>query len=220
MDRDQSQQRAETAAQRSRVYGLLAALYRREVNAELLALLKEPRLAGLLGELGIGWERVLSDQPAEAILEDLATEYARLFLGPGKHISPHESVQRTDGEGGNGQLWGEATVEVKRLIEGVGLRYDEGYNGLPDHISVELEFMEALTRREEEAWAEGDEKTAASCRELQRKFLADHVLRWVPRFCEKVREAATNMFYRDLANMTERFMDFEKEDVLGRSLPN
>lgn len=220
MNLKQRKQRAETAAQRSRVYGLLAAVYRREINAEMLALLREPRFAGLMGEVGFGWGRVLSEGSAEDVLEDLAVEYTRLFLGPGKHISPHESVQRTEGEGLKGRLWGDATVQVKRFIESAGFQYDEGYKGLPDHISVELEFMEALTRREEEAWAEGDEKAAAFCRGLQRKFLSDHVLRWVPQFCAKVCDTAESAFYRDLAAWTQRFMDFEKKDLVGRVWPN
>ena len=88
----------ELAGHRSNIYGLLAAIYRREMTSDLLKQIKNPSMLGVLSNLGIELNNGFFKKPEKELLEDLAVEYARLFIGPGKHISPHESVhhQRDD----------------------------------------------------------------------------------------------------------------------------
>ena len=40
------------ASQRSNIYGLLAAVYRQEINSDLLQQIKDPRFMGVLSDLG------------------------------------------------------------------------------------------------------------------------------------------------------------------------
>ncbi len=213
MAKTEKQNMEEQAQHRSNIYGLLAAIYRREMTSDLLKQIKDPRFLGVLSNLGIELNNGFFQKPEQELLEDLAVEYARLFLGPGKHISPHESVhhQRDDAQGG--QLWGQSTVEVKRFIELSGLHYKSEYTGLPDHISVELEFMQQVTLREEQAWAEQDKDTALSCLKNEKKFIEEHLARWVPIFCEKVINEAELLFYREMAALTKSFIEFEKEEI-------
>jgi TorA maturation chaperone TorD len=168
---------------------------------------------GVLSGLGIKWESDFLQKPEEELLDDLAVEYARLFLGPGKHISPHESVHLPSGEGQSSQLWGESTVEVKKFIESSGLEYKSEYTGLPDHISVELEFMEQVTLREEQAWKEEDKDGAFHCLNMEKRFMEEHLILWIPIFCEKVMEEAESFFYRDMAALTKNFVEFDKEEI-------
>lgn len=213
MRKMEKQERMAVARQRSNVYALLATIYRQEMSSNLLQKMKDPQFLRVLSGLGSRWEDDFSQKSEEGILEDLAVEYARLFLGPGRHISPHESVHRQRGDGQGGQLWGESTVEVKKFIEFAGLHYDSEYRGLPDHISVELEFMEHLTRREEQAWTEDDKEAAIYCRKIENKFIEDHLVKWIPDFCDKVEGEAELPFYRDMAALTKNFIEFEKEEV-------
>lgn len=201
------------ARQRSNVYGLLATVFRQEVTSEAFQKLKDPQFLGVMSGLGIELKKDFLERPEEELLEDLAVEYARLFLGPGKHISPHESVHLPGGEGQSGQLWGESTVEVKKFIESSGLHYKSEYTGLPDHISVELEFMEQVTLREEQAWKEEDKDGALHCLKMEKKFMEEHLILWIPIFCEKVMEEAELPFYRDMAALTKHFIEFEKDEV-------
>ncbi len=108
---------------------------------------------------------------------------------------------------------GESTVEVNKFIESAGLDYTSEYKGLPDHISVELEFMQQVTRREEQAWGEEDEEGAVYCLKIQKKFIEEHLVRWIPRFCEKIIRVAESPFYREMATLTKNFMEFEKTEV-------
>lgn len=213
MGNTEKAQRMAVARQRSNIYGLLASVYRQEVTADLLHQVKDPQFLGVLSDLGIQLSSDFLQRPEEELLDELAVEYAGLFLGPGGHISPHESVhhQRDDGQGG--LLWGESTAEVKKFIESTGLSYNSEYSGLPDHISVELEFMQQLTLREEQAWGEEDEDGALDCLKFEKKFIEDHLIHWIPIFCEKVIEVAELPFYREVAALTKNFIEFENKET-------
>ena len=201
------------ARNRSNIYGFLAAVYRQEMTPELLEKIKTTGLPEVLSGLGLNLDSTFLQQPESRLLEELAVEYTRLFLGPGPHISPHESVQREDADGPKGRLWGEATVAVKKFVEGAGFSYREAYKGMPDHIGVELEFMQFVTAREAEAWEQADEDSARRCRAMEKRFLQDHLLRWVPPFCRKIMAGAELDFYREMAALTDRFMRFEDEEM-------
>ncbi|MBW1903115.1 MAG: molecular chaperone TorD family protein, partial [Deltaproteobacteria bacterium] len=105
------------------------------------------------------------------------------------------------------------TVDVKNFIESSGLEYKPEYKGLPDHISVELEFMQQVTLREEQAWKEEDEEGALYCMKIEKKFIQEHLGRWIPDFCEKVVQEAELPFYRAMASLTKNFLEFEKKEI-------
>ena len=209
----------ELAGHRSNIYGLLAAIYRQEMTSDLLKQIKNPSILGVLSNLDIKLNNGFLKKPEHELLEDLAVEYARLFIGPGKHISPHESVHHKREDGRWGQLWGPSTATVKRFIESAGLSYQSEYTGLPDHISVELEFMQQVTLAEEKAWDDGDRNLALACLEKQKKFIEEHLAGWIPAFCEKIIKEADFPFYRAIAELTQKFIAFEKNEV-GRSDEN
>ena len=203
----------ESALKRSAIYGLLAALYRQEISAGLLDRIKDPRFAGVLSELGATEMHDSIQEPADRLLDDLALEYTRLFLGPGKHISPHESVHLPRDDGDWGKLWGAATVEVKKFIEATGLTYDDSFSGMPDHIAAELEFMQQITQAEAEACQRKDDEQATQLQSIQKQFLEVHLGRFAPLFCQKVRKSAEIAFYRELAALTEAFVAYDSEAV-------
>jgi TorA maturation chaperone TorD len=213
MSKTQNIDMAALARQRSDIYGLLAAVFRQEITSDLLQQLKDPQFLGVLSSLGIDLNNGFFNQPEKELLEDLAVEYAHLFLGPGKHISPHESVHHKKDDAQGGLLWGESTVEVKKFIESAGLQYTDQYKGLPDHISVELEFMQQVLHREEQAWAAEDKEMAQLCLHNEKKFIEEHLARWVPIFCEKVIQEADLPFYREMARLTQTFIEFEQQEL-------
>lgn len=213
MDSTKKQNRKDVADHRSSIYGLLALVYRQEVTPDLLSQIKDPRVLGVFSDLGVEGIEAFLQSSEEKLIEDLAVEYARLFLGPGKHISPHESIHHQREDGDWGTLWGADTVDVKKFIEATGLNYEADYKGMPDHISVEFEFMAALIRREKQAWVESDEKSARSCVAVQKKFLEEHLIQWIPDFCDKVVQQAELPFYRAVAELTRSFIDFENKEL-------
>jgi TorA maturation chaperone TorD len=213
MNETDTQELAAFARHRSNIYGFLATVYRQEVTSDLLQQIKNPQFLGVLTSFGVNLNNNFIQQSEEDLLEDLAVEYARLFLGPGKHISPHESVHHQREDGQNGKLWGASTVEIKKFIESLGLSYKPEYTGLPDHISVELEFMQQITLREEKAWAENDKETALNCLKNEKTFIKEHLAGWIPDFCGKVIKKAESPFYREMAKLTQNFLELEIEEI-------
>jgi TorA maturation chaperone TorD len=213
MRQAKKQELAPLANHRATIYGFLAAIYRQEVSSGLLKQIKDPQFLKALSSLGIELNNGFFNNPEKELLEDLAVEYTRLFLGPGKHISPNESVHHKKEGSHSGQLWGESTAEVKKFIESSGLEYGSEYTGLPDHISVELEFMQQVLQREEQAWEAEDKEMAHLCLENEKKFIEEHLARWVPVFCDKVIEEAELPFYREMAGLTKKFIEFETEEI-------
>jgi TorA maturation chaperone TorD len=204
---------ARTATQVSHLHGFLAAVFRNELSAELLRQLRSDELRTTLAAAGAELADSLSGGSEAELLEGLAVEYAALFLGPGGHISPHESVYA---EGGTGNLWGAETVAVRRFIERLGFQYDKSYSGVPDHVSVELELMSELARRESVAWKNGDKDQAANCLEYQQEFMRDHLCTWIYTFCDRVVTTAQLPFYREMARLLADFLRGEEEDIERR----
>ncbi len=204
---------AESAAGRANVYGLLSAVFRAEPSSSFLARFRDPEILGVLDALNLSLGDDFRDSSNEQLCEDLAVEYTRLFLGPGSHISPHESLHTDRASGGNADLWGPETVAVKRFMEAAGLTVDDGFTGMPDHICAELEFMQQLTTREAEAWTESDEEFATNILKIERRFYDEHLSRWVARFCDRVIENTVHPFYQGIAEVTKSFLEYEDETL-------
>ena len=200
---------ADNAELRSNIYGLLATVFREEPTEELIKELRGPRLSGVFSDMGVELGETFYSSPEATSAEALGLEFTRLFIGPGSHISAHESIF-AEMDGGTSSLWGKKTVEVKNFIETAGLDYEPEFTGIPDHISVELEFMQKLTAWEAEKWAQHDRKSAEYSSSIQRMFLDQHLLLWLPQFCDAVMEQAEVPFYRSMAELTRNYMEFER----------
>jgi TorA maturation chaperone TorD len=203
----------ELADQRINVYGFLARIYKQEVTPEFLPKVRTPEILGVLTHFGADLGDDFVSRPADELIEDLAVEYTRLFLGPGKHVSPHESVHHERDDGDWGRLWGASTVEVKKFIETAGLQYKDDFTDMPDHISVEFEFMQKVIEKERAAWEEGDGDAALYCLKMEKMFIDDHLITWIPRFCDEVTADAGLSFYREMARITKSFIELEKESI-------
>ena len=206
------QENAEGARIRSNIYGFLASMFREEITAERLRQIKAPSIKKVLTEMGLRYD-IFSQKEQDELLEDLAVEYARLFLGPDKHISPHESIHHQRDDGDWGTHWGASTVDVKKFIETAGLEYKQEYSGMPDHISVELEFMREAAGCEAQALKEKDWEGALYCQKMEKKFICDHLIKWIPAFCDKISSQAEISFYGDLAEVTKEFITLEFEEI-------
>lgn len=200
---------SEFAEKRSNIYGLLSLIYRQEPTIEIVRELRKPEFIQTLVDWGVSLNKKFITQSDEQTVQDLSVEYTRLFIGPGKHIPPYESVHRRE----EGLLWGESTVTVKKLIEFLGLNYRDDFSDIPDHISVEFEFMQKLTNREKEAREQNDKKTVLRCLEFEKKFTDEHLSQWISTFCDKVTKVSNNSFYGQMAKLTKKFIKFDKKQI-------
>ena len=196
-----------TAENRSYYYGFLSTVYLQEPSREFIKSLRESSILDVLNRSDLRFDKEINNDVSDKHLNNLVLEYTRLFIGPGKHIVPYESVYRDNEDA----LWSETTVEVKKFIESSGLQYSSNWSGLPDHIGVELEFMQRLTCHEKEAWTGEDKETAIRCLEFEKRFIDEHLSQWVPIFCNKVKEETRTAFYREIAELTRQFIGFDSE---------
>ena len=203
---------AESARFRSNIYGLLATVFRQEPSGALITELRDPRLSGVISDLGVDLGEVFYSTPENELRETLGLEFTRLFIGPDSHISAHESVF-AEMDSGIGGLWGARTVEVKNFIETTGLDYNPEFTGVPDHISVELEFMQRLTEWEADKWNQDDRENAEYCQSIQRMFLEQHLLPWAPQFCDVVIAQAEIPFYRAMSELAKNYLEVEQQSI-------
>ena len=200
---------ADNASSRSHIYGLLATVFRQEPSAALVEELRSSQMKEVFGEMEIELGQEFHSTPALLVADVLAEEFTRLFLGPGRHISAHESIF-AEVDGDSGSLWGATTVEVKKFIETTGLAYDPEYTGIPDHVSVEFEFMQRLSAWEADQWRQKHRGRAEYCADVQRRFLDRHLFRWLPQFMDAVITEATVPFYRSMAELSKNFVLLER----------
>lgn len=133
-------------------------------------------------------------------LGPLKVDYAALFVGPYKLLAaPYGSVYLEEGG-----VMGDSTIDARNCYESEGL--DITIKDAPDHIAMELEFMYYLVVKQIDAVREGDLESAESYEQKQCSFLQTHLARWVSQFTDNVRKHAQTPFYRDLAELTERFV--------------
>lgn len=199
--------------ERSRLYGLLATVFRREPSAEFLCHLKTPELAIALAGAGVDLGDEFEVGRFADLSEALGVEYTRLFLGPGHHISPHESVQL---KRGSGILWGPETSAVRQTYRAAGFDLGESETDIPDHLSVELDFLSLLSSEEAHAWRDRNQNRAAKFLHLQHDFISRHLGKWAAAFCAKVTEAAEFSYYPAFADLLRVYLSGEKAEIVNR----
>ncbi len=150
---------------------------------------------------------------AEGEVEELATDHARLFVGPFALLAPPYGSVYLDRER---RLMGDSTLEVEAFYREAGLEVAEGFPEPPDHVVVELEYMHFLACQEINARRSGD-PAAGRFRHLQRTFLDRHLGAWLPDFTHRVEAQALTRFYRGLAAATRIFV---AHDALRLSQPH
>jgi len=150
-------------------------------------------------------KRLGEDFSAEGY-QALLLDYTRLFLGPNHIIAkPYGSVWL---EGGN-TVMGESTMAVQALYQEGGFDMSEEFREVPDHVAVELEFLYLLIYRENEAVRNGEHDAREAKAALRQRFLDEHLGRWVGPFTTAVKTGAQSNFYRQLAELTHRFVGMQ-----------
>ena len=189
---------------RGSLYSLLSEVYLHEPTRDFLDGLKKEPMLSALKDLKVD---LAQDSKSDEV-ETLGFEYAHLFLGPGPHLPPFESVNvKTDGKGGHGQMFGPAAREMLRLFKASGLALGQELKDQPDHLAAELAYMAHLCQAESEC----SDDELNGCRAQQAQFLADHLGTWVPGYLARVIRTAETAFYRQFSAMCIEFISSEQE---------
>lgn len=142
-----------------------------------------------------------------ADLQDLLVDYTALFIGPGQpKAMPYVSFWLSVDQSGRH----EAMTSVTAFYDEGGFEVGEDMGDFPDHVAIELEFLYALSFRENEARHAEDAQSLSEVAGLRHRVLQGHVAAWLAPFAAAVRSAAHTAFYRELADLTEIFLDSER----------
>jgi len=126
--------------------------------------------------------------------KELQVDYSKLFLGPFELLSaPYGSVYLEDGR----KTFGDSTMDLVQLYQQENLSLQ--LNELPDHITIELEFLYYLMVRELEFLDVDDLEQSKLYMEKQKQFMNRHLAKWGNDFANLVEENASCYFYRQIA---------------------
>ena len=206
---------------RSDLYRFLGGMYIMEVDEEQLAALKQMTFPEITGEEdsdldlkeGYALIRDYVDGISSADLEDLAADYAKVFLAAGdatgRAAFPYESVYVDKKH----QVGGSTEMQMKALYLERGWHPDPNvYRTMYDNIGLILEFMGNICDEITQALEAQDPEKAALLLEEQKKILEDHITNWVYSFTSDIVKFADYDFYKGIAKITNGFI--KKETML------
>lgn len=141
-------------------------------------------LLELLGEDTLAWFQAKSD---EEILDALNEDYSSMFI---INTQPVESFVL---DAKNETLVGlQNPVMNFYYRNGFELNMDQSELMAPDHLSIELAFMQTLIYRDEQ--------------KPQYQFLKEHLFNWVVPYMIGMKSMANTPFYRDICDFTVEFI--------------
>jgi TorA maturation chaperone TorD len=140
--------------------------------------------------------------------EELASEYAHLFMGPfALKAPPYGSVYLDE----NRIVMGPSTMETIKVYESEGLVRDAEFDELPDHIAVELEFVYYLIYRQVEALDKSDFASYQEYCHKEQEFISRFLGKWAPRLCANITNETSSAFYRSLTGCLEALLEGGRE---------
>ena len=139
-------------------------------------------------------------------LSDLQAEHRRVFSNViTLDCPPYETLF------GNDHVFAQSHVmgDIAGFYKAFGVELSKDIHERLDHLSVEFEFMHFLAYKESFSRChDGAEKTQIVV-DAQKKFVKNHIGRWVPLFCRMLAKKADSGLFKLVADMTAEWMDFE-----------
>ena len=200
---------------RARTYGLLARIFRVEVDGKFLEELRHLKFPTSTGNehVDYGYRTMYNYLKGtwEDTLLDLARDYARTFIGHGNNgrsaAYPFESVHTSEKR----LLMQDARDEVLAIYRANLLKKGEEWNDCEDHIALELEFMQVMSERTAKALKEGKEAEAVEMLKTQRAFVGQHLANWVPMFVSDIKYFSQTDLYIGAGELLLGFVQTEVE---------
>lgn len=189
----------------------LAVLHDTEVDASLLRSLKQSGFPALrlklesrpAQEASALLERALTEipeSPDPQLIDDLAADFAGIYLTYAYRASPNESVW-TDEENLERQ---QSMFEVRDYYRQHGLGVENWRIRSDDHLVIQLQFLAHLLSGD----CEMDQIATVAC------FMDEHLLRWLMPFAKRVVSRCATSFYAGTNLLTAAYCE-ELRDLLA-----
>jgi len=151
-------------------------------------------------------EEWISSEGENWNIQDLRDEHRRVFSNViALDCPPYETLF------GNDHVFGQSYVmgDIAGFYSAFGLQLSPDIHERLDHLSVELEFMHYLSYKESYAILHDGAEKFMTVVEAEKKFVKEHIGRWVPLFSGMLKRKADYGFYKILADFTTDWMAFE-----------
>jgi TorA maturation chaperone TorD len=193
----------------------LAALHDRELTPAMIAALREANFPACLGllpqtpEAVAAWHAMaaamaeLPSTPGIAELDELAAEYAAIYLTGAYGASPCESVWTDDDH----LTCQGAMFQWRELHAGIGLATPDWRQRPDDHLVLQLLHIAQLARR----------TTTTDSWPGIAEVLDEHTLRWLPQFAARVAARTPSPFYAGLAVLTTAWLQTAQSLACGNA---
>lgn len=129
----------------------------------------------------------------QAVLDDLAADFAGIYLNSRYHVTPYESPWCTE----EGLMRQAPMIQVREWYKKYDLLAKDWKKRPDDYIALELEMVAYLLGAEDK---EGTLAEAA-------QFLDEHLLRWIKPFATEVSLRCTTRFYAGLVWLTAAYLE-------------
>ena len=156
---------------RANMYGLLSRLLLQEVDSEVVSFLKKSENLDLLFPNLKEWKIWNELEDEKLINQYLNPDFTNISI---LHLVPYETFYTR--EDMMIETGGANPVTDYYHQYGFKVEFDIARVISPDHIGIELEFMNKLVLAELEALKNGDSETAKKIQEVQKEFLEKHIL--------------------------------------------
>jgi TorA maturation chaperone TorD len=152
---------------------------------------------------------------SEVAMRNLRQEFMDLFKVPGgKYVTPYESVYRDtreiEGTQVSGLLMGPSAIDAQRWYRLGAAEITDQIKDLPDHIAVELGFMAYLCRKEQEFALADDHSHLLRAREMERDFLASHIVPWIGDLHDRISKKSNHAYFRSVSQIA---FSFARDDL-------
>ncbi|UVT16733.1 MAG: molecular chaperone TorD family protein [Nitrospira sp.] len=167
------------------------------------------RAKGKLGLLKKQLARVESLIASECVnwqLSDLQSEHRRVFSNViTLDCPPYETLF------GNDHVFAQSHVmgDISGFYKAFGVELSKDIHERLDHLSVEFEFMHFLAYKESYSRCHDVIEKTQIVVDAQKKFVKNHIGRWVPLFCRMLTKKADSGLFKLVADMTADWMEFE-----------
>ena len=194
---------------------MLASLHDKEPVNEFLQALREDSFPDGLGlkllsengqratELMKQALATLPEPTDEATLDELAADYADIYLNHGIQASPQESVWIDE----ENLICQDTMFQVRAWYESHGLAAPDWRTRPDDHLVLELQFLTHLFK---------SDPTEEVLREAA-QFMDEHLLRWLVDFGNRVGQRCATSYFAGVATLTSNYCD-ELRDLLANIL--
>jgi DMSO reductase family type II enzyme chaperone len=109
----------------------------------------------------------------------------------------------------------EEMLAIKEFYQNHGVDMADSFDDLPDHLCVELEFMQLLCFREKEAADDGDQELVAGVRAAEGEFLDRYLLPFAARLAELAVASVPDNPYSNLLEAARFFLLAHREQLGG-----